>query len=800
MAQDTSPWVVVDRIDSDSEPWSGALRPAEGPDRDGGPTLALRWEVAEQPAPNSPALLHHFEDVAGLRFWLWIDGPKDYRLNVLLTGRHEYFNSSVALDWRGWRQLTVPLEQLQPVRGAKLSDMQRISFRMQGYGQPLLDADMVWWVDEIALLPKPGHTLPRTDNLEANRALWESLAAEGNPFALLLARQYASGIGPFSPPAAISSAWQYRGVAQELAGIAWVGCDPASPLTGRGDLVSHLVAGIDWLVSECSEEGWWWRRRPPEGDPNVNRFVLGPLLDAVRFARLRPEGEAAWPRWRGRLDRAIELQKAAYRFELDWDWGGKAGGEYANQDAYYVVIMALSAMLYQRPADQELAAEMVRRIASNLLPDGGIRYIGMENEAPVYHSLNLVVLGRYATLTGDPAAAELLQNTVGYYPLVLSAEGQPEYWSDVWWKQTWGYVWREGLVIAAGATGDARNQWLLWRVLERSTPAARGWDAVCAMPYWTGTKLLEPLPARFVTVDRNARGIRGRDGSWYYGVAVGWGLRPTFCGGMITHPTHTHPLRVAIRGLQINVLQGKDPRMQGLWLSQVNDHAALALRPQAAGGIGARYRLQPRKINGVPTPETPDTPWQVTQVWRAAADGLLGTIVLEAVGPAPGIAVQGRIALGPTEPERLADSEWRAGPLRVRVFESFGAVGVRPVPAYTSPEDWPGIVFEERLADGAEQGRRFVYTVWLGPEGTPPPASVERLPKDAGWVAAWEDGRRAAALFNPHRDAATIEVPWSGQSPHAWQGLDGAAGEPRMERDSACVSLPGRGCALLERR
>jgi len=799
MAQDTASWVMADEITPLSEPWSVVLRPDKGPERDGQATCALHWSVAVRPGPNSPILLPHFEDVAAVRFGLWIDGPKAYKLNVLLTGRGGYFNSTVRLDWTGWKQLTVPIERFRSVRGAKLADMQRISFRMQGYGQPELPREMVWWVDDVALLPKPGQTLALTSSIEVNRGIWMGLAQKGNPLAQLLAQNYRSAAGPFRPIEKITSAWQYRSVAQELAALAWAACDPASPLAGREDLVQHLISGIDWLVAECHEEGWWWKKNPPTGDPNVNRFVLGPLLDAVRFARMRPEGRTGWPRWRDPLGRAIELQKAAYRFELAWDWGGKAGGEYANQDAYLVIIAALSAQLYDRPADQELAADMARKIASNLLPDGGIRYIGITNEAPVYHSLNLTVLGRYATLTKDPVIVKLLRDTAPYWPLVLSAEGQPEYWSDVWWKQTWGYVSRNGLIVAAGATGDARNQWLLWRVLERSPATAGGWSTVCALPYWTGTDSGMPLPDPFVAADRNMRGVRGRAGNWYYGVCIGRGLRNTFCGGMITHPTHSRPVWTAIRGLQINVLQRRDKRMQGLWLSQIEDHAGLAMRPDVSGGVGVRYRLQPRRINGVPTPETPDSPWQVTQVWRAAGDGLLGMIVLEALEDAPGIAVQGRIALGQIDPTQVAGKDWQAGPLRVRFYDSFGTTTAQPVPANTTPTRWPGIVCEQALENGAKAGQRFVYSAWLGPETATPPTQFERLPKDMGWMAVWADGRRVAAVFNPGSEQVGIPVPWSGAPPRIWSGLEGEATKLRVKNGAVLVQLPAGTCALLER-
>ena len=485
---------VLLAVDAGDEPWSGVLTPRQAPPRDGRKTVALHWPVDRRPGPNSPALLMGWHDVESVRFWLHVDKPRPYRCNVLLTGVREYFNTAVVLDFSGWRQFTIPISAFGAVRGAVLEDMRRLSFRMQGYGQPDLDEGTVWWVDQIEVRAKPGATLVMTNDLEANRRTWEELASQGNPFLLLNARDHAREAAAFKPPETITSAWQYRGVAERLVPLAYAASAPDSPHRGRQDLVDHALATVGWITAECSESGWWFRKSPPDGDPNVNRFTLGPLLDAVRMLRALPEGQAAWPRWREPLDRAVALQRRAYHGQEDWDWGGKAAGEYANQDLYYVLIMALSADLFDRPDDRAEAQSMMKRVADNMLPDGGIRYIGITNEAPVYHGLNLILLGRYLTLTGDPVAREALKQTASYWPLVLTAEGQPEYWSDVWWKQTWGYVWREALVIAAGATEDARNQWLMWRVLERSTPTSGGWGGICSAPYWTGPQPGTPLP------------------------------------------------------------------------------------------------------------------------------------------------------------------------------------------------------------------------------------------------------------------------------------------------------------------
>ena len=168
--------------------------------------------------------------------------------------------------------------------------------------------------------------------LERNRSRWLELAETGNPFQILLNRQFEPELAPFQAPAEVTNAWNYRSMADRLAAIAFVAAEGQTPLRGRKDLVAHAVAKMDWMLDQVSPEGWWWRQGPQVGDPNVNRFTLGPLLDAVRSLRRLAEGQAAWSRWRGPLERAIDLQRRAYRGEHPLDWGGPAAGIYAKND------------------------------------------------------------------------------------------------------------------------------------------------------------------------------------------------------------------------------------------------------------------------------------------------------------------------------------------------------------------------------------------------------------------------------------------------------------------------------------
>lgn len=798
-------WVTLDAVDTAADRW-GPMLPMPGPERDGQPTTALRWEPKPDPAPNSPALLQGWETVETLRFWMHTDRAYPFTMTVILTGSGTdgYFATAFPLDFAGWRQIVIPMTAFKQVRTADLATSTTLGFRAQGYGQPVLDDGMVLWIDQVEAMAKPGATLKVTNSRQVNLERWMALAERGNPLEILAAERYAKPLDAYRPPGRLTSAWTYRGEAEKLLTVAWAATDPHSPHRDRVDLVDYALAMVDWLVAQCNPEGWWWKPGAPQGDPNVNRFTLGPLLDAVYRLRELPAGLAAWPRWADRLDAAIALQRRAYeQQDVDWDWGGKAAGRYVNQDVYYLLIMELSSRLYDRVADHKLAAAMMKQTAANMLPAGGWHYIGIEQEAPVYHALDLVILARYARLADDPTVWDCLKRSAPYYPLTLTAEAYPEYWSDVWWKQTWGDAWLEGLIIAAGATGDAANQWLLQQRLAREAPQAVGMGTVYAMPFWPGMSSGQPLREQFTVADANIRGLRSRAGNWYYGVTRGRGLRNTFVGGLITSPTATNPLRAAFRGAYVGVQH--DPSFNerlrgGLFLSQVEDFTGLAMRPDGPIAVGARYRLQPGLINGVPTPQTPDTPWQVDQLWVACAQGIVGRITLRALEDAPGQAVVGRIGLGPGQVLRDGDS-WRCGPLRVKLLESFGEVSVAPMPHYSNPIDhaWPGLELRQSLPEGgAKRGLVWRYTVYVGPDAAPVPESVSELPDDLGFRIQWPAGPRLAVGFNPEDAARTVKVRWTDFQPRVFAGESGAEPETEAARGSLDIHLAPGQCVIAQ--
>jgi hypothetical protein len=273
---------------------------------------------------------------------------------------------------------------------------------------------------------------------------------------------------------------------------------------------------------------------------------------------------------------------------------------------------------------------------------------------------------------------------------------------------------------------------------------------IYAKGWWDPTLPAKKPPPHYLVVDRDIRGIRGKDRNWYYGLTEGTGLRNTFVGGMISSSASRPALRAAFRGAQIAVKVPRDARARPASLSQAVDRTVSALSEKGFGLLGARYTLQPPTAQRVPMPETPDSPWQVTQVWAAGSEGLLGTITLLSLTDNDAVLVSGRLPLGPGPVEQIDPSSWKCGPLKVRLYNKFGDPTIKPIgSAYPSPvSKWPGIEFSTPV-NGMKQGERFQYSVWIGPDDRPEPQELVPQQDGTGWTVRWQGKAPLNVSFDP---------------------------------------------------
>lgn len=395
----------------------------------------------------------------------------------------------------------------------------------------------------------------------------EITASKPNPYSYT-----ATLISPKNlPPSFETSAWVYRVVAEHLLSNTAGGADTAeSPL---GDSISARRKVIGWLLAESSGKGIWWDPQSKKiGDPNINRFVLLPLIDAVYRLHPLAGNDPDWLAWRAPLQAAVDFQVRAYEGKVDWDWGGLAAGQYPNQDIYYALILAIASRLFDEPRYQALADQMMDKLAANLMPNGAFHYIGQENESPIYHALVQEILGRYIEVTDDSKAWSVLKMSAPYWRWVMSDEGVAETWSDVWWKQNWFDIPVGALTLSAKASGDPELKWREQQLLASQKP--NDLLGTYARSAWDPALVANRPPSRYLVADADIRGIRGKNGAWYYGLTAGRGLRNTFVGGMVSSPASNPALQAAFRGAQIEVKSPADNR-KPFTLSQVSDRATL---------------------------------------------------------------------------------------------------------------------------------------------------------------------------------------------------------------------------------
>lgn len=506
------------------------------------------------------------------------------------------------------------------------------------------------------------------------------------------------------------------------------------------------------LLSKATQEGAWWRPGAwTSGDPNVNRFTLLPLLEAALVLKPYIKNSPDWDQMVSQLRRCVEFQRRSYAGAINWDWGAGARGKYPNQDAYYALILALASELFEEPAWRTEGDRVVDGLEANVLPEGGLHYIGLETEAPVYHAMVEAFIFRYLQVTSYAGAARILARTTHYWSYVLSDQGIAESWSTPWMKQNWRPIPAESIALASKFSGDQRLADIYRRMRDRKLDGAR-LVTTYAAPALNALSLPATISGAHsgrredLIMDNDIRGVRFRAGDWYYGIMQGRGFRSNFSGGMISKDGTT-PLNAAFRGAQIQVIT-KSRKDFGYWLSSADDITTLTVAGNAAA-VAARYTLQPTTLNSVPKPTGINTPLQVTQLWYGGPEGLIGGIKLEVTDDADVDSIVGRILLGPNAVINKGDGLWQAGDLQVRLFSCFDNTQIQNLGADLPIKqvDWPGIRLMKRV-NRAKKGDLFAYAVWMAPLGSKAPEYIDL--RGNALTAVWPS-RRISLLIDGNK-------------------------------------------------
>ena len=627
---------------------------------------------------------------------------------------------------------------------------------------------IVAWAGLLLLATFCAAEEPAADRAAQDRiARMKTLKTRGNPYYLnVLDALKTVGPKPTLPkPDALTSPWQFAGIAGRAVATAWAAAWDGSPRKGDETLTGHASALVDYCLAQQKDGSWFYSRKWGNGDPNSDRFALAPLMDAVYWLRKLPAGEQGWGRWNAPLKEMVDFQYKHWGLKGHHAWGESAR-EYPNQDVMHLYEMALAEQWWGEPRYRESVDITLKGIEDHLLPDGGLNYIGPETEIPCYHDLNVVWIARFFALTKNERARTLLTKTLNYYPLTYSNEGRPEYYTDCWWKHYWADGAAAGPEIIAGLTGDAHNKHLADRLLERTGTGDNCFAIYAGMFYRDDVKP-EPLPDHYVKLDGNIRGPRGRFGSWYFAGVQGGGARDTFVGAMVCRPERAQPLFGALLAANIEVgsLGADGKRRRELYTSGPDDMTAIALDCRM-GAIAARYSPRAAYINSRNNPKIAPTPWRATQVWLLTDTALVGLVEIEAVEPKTVGYVGGELRFGPNLPLTKDDTgTYHCGAVTLRLLASSFAVEesgpARPGYAQKSTSHSAVNLWTAGKSFDARPRAPLYYAAVIGREDASPPTEFRRIESSDLWgFQVRLGGKRVAVAFNPGNTEAALDLAW----------------------------------------
>lgn len=532
------------------------------------------------------------------------------------------------------------------------------------------------------------------------------------------------------------------------------------------ELLRRSTLSLDKILNQAGTDGVWWRPGVTAlGDPNVNRFILLPVLEAAIALKPYANRIPEWHRWARALRQSVDFQRSAYSGGISWDWGAQYKGQYPNQDIYYALILARASAFFEVPAWRTEADQVVNDIGEKVMPGGAMHYIGDENESPTYHALTEALLMRYLDVTSYTRAASILSKTAAYWPKVLSDQGVAEYWSAPWWKQQWRELPPGSLSIANRFLIDPSLLEIEKNIQKRKAFSSKLFELYTTLLPKQITRNATSPPfasprsnALRITIDDDIRGVRFRKGDWYSGFTQGRGFRSNFSGGIISKNVPDRPLDSAFRGANIQIITRSRGDF-GYWLSSSQDQTRLSMISSSSAAMAASYYLQPTTINDGHHRENQETPWHVNQLWYSGPEGLIGSIAADAVQNSDTKSIVGRILLGPNAVIPIAARSWQTGDLQIRLFSCADEVSVENLGGDfpIKQADWPGIKFIKHL-DGSKKGDFFSYGVWIGPIDLQPPEQI--LVKDHGTSlsASWKTSSFTLRLIAERLDFSSENI------------------------------------------
>ncbi len=409
--------------------------------------------------------------------------------------------------------------------------------------------------------------------------------------------------------------------ADEILATALAYIHPSSPFLGRQDYADRLKFLIDQLSATWASG-------------TVDDMSLGfqvcygyYVLKTYRPDQITAEQQALW-------ETNIRVYAEAVLRNSDLFVSHYVGALWLNGDIRKALGAYFGFLALGDVARANIAAGLLEEVIPRaVLPDGGTRYVGYQNENFTYHAASLEYMAWWYVLTGSVKMRAALEATKNYVPLTTHplGKGFGDYTTSPAWKAYYNTgVLTTAALIKAYVTGDGFN----FRIGQGAQ------DPLLAFLYTPGLTA-KTLPDNFLLYDRNTCGPRGRFGTWgVVGSArdvsdPGPELREsyppimdgmnTFAGAYVLNgnaSATTYPINAAFHGAApaiktTNTATAEDWMRGDDWnfCTGLDTHNAVT-KSRAVHGISTRYDVSDRRFVA--------TKWQANQQWVFTAERVIG--------------------------------------------------------------------------------------------------------------------------------------------------------------------------------
>ena len=583
-----------------------------------------------------------------------------------------------------------------------------------------------------------------------------------------------------------------RSAGDEMQAWLWLYANPASPLKGDPKVLerylrvanayadaidvhgSMSLAGSSAstgaekgtpLVGSQGSKGN--ENAPLAGQGIFDDFAIAPASCALReFAQLYPG--LLLPSQKALWDRAMKTGGAVM-----WLKAKDRQGTYANIDLALAFEMLNFGLYLDNKEYLEKSRFLYLAQEKVIWPDGGIAYLGHQNESVGYHNSDTRDLTRIYEVNQDPKILELLKMTEWYGPVTCGKRG--EFWTVPSWKDTWNEemcLWTGGESVAS-LTGNPYLRAMNDMIIARQKDP-RVWMANrLQLPWWKNDVKPLSIPDNYTVIDRNIAGPR----AWYGRFNYAASLRPiptdepglaTIMGAQLTDTNGA--LGQTLMGVYPRIRDsrqeiskdGKYNRAAFSWRTHGMKSALVMGRSWSA--LIADYRLQQYRSSTAGNP----VDWQGRQLWLGLPDRIVGLVEIFPLNEgAKAIDVEGVLRLGtggtvngkPVKIFQTDTNAWSYGDLLITMHGHNGAKIETPEVPYRLPK-FPNTEIRVLDTNGATQSAAPMpypasfkqwFLVEIRPAWVTTTASVARLEEPKG-ILGFEvevSSKKFRLLFNP---------------------------------------------------